>query len=85
VLHELKTDPELSSIPVIMVTILDNEATALSLGASNYLVKPVDRELLASLVEKHRANRCSALPGQHSSHSTADKRKRLLPTAGVRG
>ncbi len=85
VLHELKTDPELSSIPVIMVTILDNEATALSLGASNYLVKPVDRELLASLVEKHRANRCSVLPGKDSSQSTAGKRKRLAPTAGARG
>jgi DNA-binding response OmpR family regulator len=54
VLNQLKAEPELSDIPVIMVTILDNEALGLELGASNYLVKPVDRERLAALIEKHR-------------------------------
>jgi signal transduction histidine kinase/ActR/RegA family two-component response regulator len=54
VLNQLKTEPELSQIPVIMVTIVDNQARGLELGASNYLVKPVDRERLAALVEKHR-------------------------------
>jgi signal transduction histidine kinase/DNA-binding NarL/FixJ family response regulator len=54
VLKELKSDPELSTIPVIMVTIVDNEVTALNLGASNYLVKPVDRDRLAELVEQYR-------------------------------
>ena len=54
VLNQLKTEPELSQIPVIMVTIVDNQARGLELGAANYLVKPVDRERLAALVEKHR-------------------------------
>jgi CheY-like chemotaxis protein/two-component sensor histidine kinase len=84
VLHELKADQELSSIPVVMLTIVDNEATALSLGASNYLVKPVDRELLASVIEKHRADRSSASL-INSSRSTAEKRDKFVPTADVRG
>jgi signal transduction histidine kinase/CheY-like chemotaxis protein len=54
VLHRLKEDPELSSIPVIMVTIVDNEALGLERGASNYLVKPIDRDRLALALEKHR-------------------------------
>src|SRR6266850_7770841 len=60
VLSKLKADSELSKIPVIMVTIVDNEARGLELGASNYLIKPVDRERLAVLIEKHRITRFSA-------------------------
>jgi signal transduction histidine kinase/DNA-binding NarL/FixJ family response regulator len=55
VLRKLKNDPELAKIPVIMVTIVDNEAMGLDLGASDYLIKPVDRDRLAVLLEKHRA------------------------------
>src|SRR5437660_946580 len=60
ILNQLKEEPELSEIPVIMVTIVDNQALGLELGASNYLVKPVDRERLAALVEKHRSPHSSA-------------------------
>jgi signal transduction histidine kinase/DNA-binding NarL/FixJ family response regulator len=61
VLNKLKADADLAEIPVIMVTIVDNEAMGLDLGASSYLVKPVDRERLASLIEKHRAMRLSGV------------------------
>src|SRR6266446_1138698 len=60
VLRRLKADAELSKIPVIMVTIVDNEAMGLDLGAANYLIKPVDRDRLAVLIEKHRIARSSA-------------------------
>jgi CheY-like chemotaxis protein len=56
VLNQLKADPELADIPVIMVTIVDNEAMGITLGASSYLIKPVDRERLVALIQKHRAN-----------------------------
>jgi CheY-like chemotaxis protein len=56
-LDRLKSDPELAEIPVIMVTVVDNEARGLDLGASNYLIKPVERDRLAVLVEKHRVAR----------------------------
>lgn len=85
VLHELKTDPELSGIPVIMLTIIDNEALALSMGASNYLVKPLDRERLALLIEKYRASRSSKSPKSRSSSRTTEKREDFAPAAGVRG
>ena len=44
-----------------MVTVVDNEAMGLDLGASNYLIKPVDRDRLAVLVEKHRVTRSSTI------------------------
>jgi signal transduction histidine kinase/CheY-like chemotaxis protein len=59
VLNQLKADPELAKIPVIMVTIVDNEAMGITLGASSYLIKPVDRERLVTLIQKHRINESS--------------------------
>jgi len=59
VLNQLKADPELAKIPVIMVTIVDNEAMGITLGASSYLIKPVDRERLVALIQKHRINESS--------------------------
>jgi DNA-binding response OmpR family regulator len=61
VLSKLKSDPNLAQIPVIMVTVVDNEAMGFDLGASNYLIKPVDRDRLAVLIEKHRAARVSSV------------------------
>jgi len=63
VLKKLKSDPSLAEIPVIMVTIVDNEAMGIHLGASNYLIKPVDRDRLAVLIEKHRADRSATITG----------------------
>ena len=63
VLKKLKSDSSLAEIPVIMVTIVDNEAMGLDLGASNYLIKPVDRDRLAVLIEKHRTGRSASITG----------------------
>jgi len=59
VLKQLKADPELAEIPVIMVTVVDNEPMAAALGASSYLIKPVVRDRLAVPVEQYRSARSS--------------------------
>jgi signal transduction histidine kinase/CheY-like chemotaxis protein len=61
VLDKLKSDSELAEIPVIMVTVVDNEPRGLGAGASDYLIKPVNRDRLADLVEKHRIARSSSI------------------------
>jgi len=61
VLRKLKSDPQLAQIPVIMVTVVDNQAMGFDLGAANYLIKPVDRDRLAVLIEKHRVARSSTI------------------------
>jgi CheY-like chemotaxis protein/nitrogen-specific signal transduction histidine kinase len=50
VLAAIKGDPELADIPVILVSIVDEKNRGYSLGATDYMVKPVDRaELSAAL------------------------------------
>jgi DNA-binding response OmpR family regulator len=60
ILSRLKSDPGLADIPVIMVTIVDNEVKGINLGASSYIVKPVHRDLLSELIQKHRGTHLSS-------------------------
>jgi adenylate cyclase len=50
VLTALKGDAELCEIPVIMVTILGDRGIGLSLGAAEFMTKPVDRGRLSALL-----------------------------------
>ena len=45
-LSALKADPDLHNIPVVMLTMVDDKTRAFSLGATDYLTKPVSREQL---------------------------------------
>jgi CheY-like chemotaxis protein len=54
VLSRLKANPKTADLPVIMVTIVDEKNLGFSLGAVDYLNKPVDWEQLHRILEKHR-------------------------------
>jgi CheY-like chemotaxis protein len=56
VLGKLKSDPALSPIPVIMLTIVDERTMGYSLGASEYMTKPVDRNRLIELLRRFAAS-----------------------------
>jgi adenylate cyclase len=50
VLAAIKGDPALASIPVVLMSIVDQKNRGYALGAADYLVKPVDRtKLIATL------------------------------------
>ena len=50
VLRALKRTPALASIPVVLVTMMDDRKLGMALGAADYLMKPVQRpELLRSM------------------------------------
>jgi len=53
VLAALKADPHLADIPVVMLTIVDNQNMGYSLGAAEYLAKPIDRDRLAAILKKY--------------------------------
>ena len=53
VLQQLKADPALASITVIMLTILDEAERGYTLGASEVMTKPIDREHLHRSIERH--------------------------------
>ena len=56
VLAALRQDAELAEIPVLMVTILDEQRRGMALGAAGYLTKPINRERLHALVGRFRSS-----------------------------
>src|SRR5213080_4767790 len=54
VLSALKADPDLSDIPVIVVTIVDDKNIGFSLGAADYLTEPIEWSLLSAVLGKFR-------------------------------
>jgi CheY-like chemotaxis protein len=56
VLSALKADPQLARIPVIMVTIVGEKELGFALGASEYLIKPIDRGQLVRVLKRFLEN-----------------------------
>jgi PAS domain S-box-containing protein len=52
ILSNLKSDPRTVTIPVIVVTIVDQSATGALLGANEYVVKPVEKTILLAAIER---------------------------------
>jgi CheY-like chemotaxis protein len=63
VLRALKADPVLRDVPVIMLTIVDDKSKGYSLGATDYLTKPVDRDQLHHALARYHTpgESCSVL------------------------
>ena len=64
VLAELKASPRTRDIPVVIVSVLDQQTLGFRLGASDYLVKPVERNALL-----HALKRCVARGGDEDRTS----------------
>ena len=54
VLSTLKSEEEVKDIPVVMLTIVDDKNLGYALGATDYLIKPVDRGRLIEILAKFR-------------------------------
>ena len=54
VLSALKADPELAAIPVVMVTFVEQRALAASLGAAEYVLKPVQWDRFKAVLDRYR-------------------------------
>lgn len=52
VLSTLKADPQVSGIPVVMLTMLDDKQRGYARRAENYMTKPVDRTKLARILRE---------------------------------
>jgi len=53
VLSALKSDADLSDTPVIVLTMVDSRNLGYALGATDYLMKPIDRGRLAGVLRKY--------------------------------
>ncbi len=54
VLAALKSEPDLASIPVVMLSIADERNLGFSLGAAEYLTKPIERAQLSAVLARYR-------------------------------
>jgi CheY-like chemotaxis protein/nitrogen-specific signal transduction histidine kinase len=61
VLHALKGDPELASIPVVLVTANPDRGLGFELGATAFLTKPVDRDDLIEVLRRCCAGRAHGM------------------------
>ena len=52
VLSRIKGDPATAQVPIVVVSILDERGRGVSLGADEYIVKPVTRELLVPALRR---------------------------------
>ena len=78
VMERLKANPRTRHIPIMIVSIVDERQRALSLGASEYLVKPINRNQLSYALCKLMAS-CASTPdnitklgNKHNSTATDD-------------
>ena len=62
VLLQLKSDPRTMAIPVIVLTIVEQPNVGFTLGADEYLVKPVDKAVLLAAVQRCLGKRAVHTP-----------------------
>jgi len=60
VLTRVKGDPSLASIPVVMLTMVDNKEMGFSLGVDDYMLKPIERGSFVSTLRKYGSPHASA-------------------------
>jgi CheY-like chemotaxis protein len=59
VLANLKADPDVSHIPIVMLTMVHDKSLGYALGAADYLTKPVERQRLVSVLKRYRHDHSS--------------------------
>jgi CheY-like chemotaxis protein len=52
-LRSLKSDADVMHIPVIMLSMMDDDGMGYSLGAAEYITKPIDRGNLLKVIERY--------------------------------
>jgi CheY-like chemotaxis protein len=83
VLSVIKSDPELQDIPVVIWSMTSDKQLGYALGASEFLMKPVNRERLIDVMDKFVSNRT-----EHSvlviedDDTTSDLMTRMLQKEG---
>jgi signal transduction histidine kinase/DNA-binding response OmpR family regulator len=83
VLVELKKNPKLRHIPVVLVTMLGDRDLGLALGAADYVSKPFDsKELLSTLRRHRRKDRPAHVLVVDDDEPTRDVLRRILEKEG---
>lgn len=84
VLSTLKLDSQTAGIPVIMITVLEQEDIGRALGASDYLLKPIDPTQLMQAIEQHVSSSETQVLVVEDDEPTRTLMCRTLTSAGHR-
>jgi adenylate cyclase len=82
VLAAMKGDAALAGIPVVLVTIVDDKNRGFSLGASEYLIKPIDRDKLLSALRRLSASATGRVLVVDDDATTRSSLRTALAQAG---
>jgi len=84
VLSLLKNDPELADIPVIIMSIVEEPHKGYSLGAADYLVKPVSHQQLNHVIQKYTTDGRATVLIVEDDPVTREMLSNMLERAGWR-
>ena len=82
VLSRLKADPVLSGIPVVVVSFVDERGLGYSLGAADYLVKPVEWDRLKQALDTLAPEARGDVLVVDDDEGTRDRLRSMLARAG---
>jgi CheY-like chemotaxis protein len=82
VLQELKKDEDLAQIPVVLLTMVDDHSRGYTLGAADYLDKPIDRDQLISALRRHVTEVSAHIMVVEDDANTREMMKRVLEKEG---
>ncbi|MBL1210519.1 response regulator [Geminocystis sp. GBBB08] len=82
ILTKLKADPDLASIPVIMATIMSDRSIGYTLGATDYLTKPLNQNQLKTVLGKYGALSEKTIMIVDDDEPTRKMMRRLLEKEG---
>lgn len=83
VLQSLKSDPQLQDIPVVIWSMTGDKTLGFSLGASDFLMKPIDRDRLSKIMDKYVTSRSRhAVLVIEDDTATSELMTRLLQKEG---
>ena len=76
-IRQIRADQATRDLPVVVVSILDEKARGLALGADAYLIKPVAKDDLVRALQT-----AGVLPAPAASPGSLDRSAGDLPAAG---
>ena len=82
VLSALKNDPEFADIPVVLSSIVENRNLGFSLGAVDYVNKPIEQDQLLAVVSKHAPDKSSSVLVVEDDEATRSIMKKSLTRQG---
>ena len=82
VLKELKKDKKLKNIPVVITSVLNEESLASSLGADDYMKKPIDRTFFLNIVKRYITEKDQKVLIVDDDENTRDLLNKILNNEG---